>query len=79
MAEKSAVLMLQLTQSQQVVYIVSKEQMRIRQDTNLFRRVVLGVLQWIQDNARGKIVGLNIPMGQLVEVGFVKDSLCTMV
>jgi len=70
MAELAA---LQHAQSQQVVYIVGKEQMRIRRGTNLFRRAVLGLFLWIRENARSKIVGLNIPMEQLVEVGFVKE------
>ena len=69
-AELSA---LQKAQSQQTVYIVGKEQMRIAQGTNIVRRTILEVFLWIRENARSKIVGLNIPMGQLVEVGFVKE------
>jgi KUP system potassium uptake protein len=64
---------LQHAESQQTVYIVSKEQMRIRHGTNIHRRILLGVFLWIRENARSNIVGLNIPMEQLVEVGFVKD------
>lgn len=64
---------LQHAESQQTVYIVGKEQMRIRHATNIHRRILLGVFLWIRENARSKIVGLNIPMEQLVEVGFVKD------
>ena len=69
-AELSA---LQNAQSQQTVYIVGKEQMRIAKGTNIVRKVILGVFLWIRENARSKIVGLNIPMEQLVEVGFVKE------
>lgn len=64
---------LQKAQSQQTVYIVGKEQMRIAQGTNIARRIILGVFLWIRENARSKIVGLSIPMEQLVEVGFVKE------
>jgi KUP system potassium uptake protein len=60
-------------QSQQTVYIVGKEQMRIAQGTNIVRKALLAVFLWIRENARSKIVGLNIPMEQLVEVGFVKE------
>lgn len=69
-AELSA---LQNAQSQQTVYIVGKEQMRIAPGTNIVRKILLGVFLWIRENARSKIVGLNIPMEQLVEVGFVKE------
>lgn len=64
---------LQNAQTQQTVYIVGKEQMRIAPGTNIVRRIILGAFLWIRENARSKIVGLNIPMEQLVEVGFVKD------
>ncbi|KIM97450.1 hypothetical protein OIDMADRAFT_130351 [Oidiodendron maius Zn] len=66
-------LALQNAQSQQTVYIVGKEQMRIAPGTNIVRKILLGVFLWIRENARSKIVGLNIPMEQLVEVGFVKE------
>jgi KUP system potassium uptake protein len=69
-AELSA---LRVAQSQQTVYIVGKEQMRIAPGTNIVRKILLGVFLWIRENARSKIVGLNIPMEQLVEVGFVKE------
>jgi KUP system potassium uptake protein len=69
-AELSA---LKKAQSQQTVYIVGKEQMRVAPGTNIVRKTLLGIFLWIRENARSKIVGLNIPMEQLVEVGFVKE------
>jgi KUP system potassium uptake protein len=69
-AELSA---LKKAQSQQTVYIVGKEQMRVAPSTNIVRKILLGIFLWIRENARSKIVGLNIPMEQLVEVGFVKE------
>lgn len=64
---------LQHAESQQTVYIIGKEQMRIKRGTNIIRGIILAMFLWIRENARSKIVGLNIPMEQLVEVGFVKD------
>lgn len=64
---------LQHAESQQTVYIVGKEQMRIGHGTSIHRRILLGVFLWIRENTRSKIVGLNITMEQLGEVGFVKD------
>jgi KUP system potassium uptake protein len=64
---------LEHAQSQQTVYIVGKEQMRVRQGTNVVRKLILEIFLWVRENARSKIVGLNIPMEQLVEVGFVKE------
>lgn len=70
---RSELAALQHAESPQTVYIVGKEQMRIERGTNILRRIILEMFLWIRENARSKIVGLNIPMEQLVEVGFVKD------
>lgn len=57
----------------QVVYIVGKEQMRIRTKTKIWRRVTLAAFLWLRDNTRSKMSSLNIPVEKLVEVGFVKE------
>ncbi|MCJ1435935.1 hypothetical protein MMC27_005311 [Xylographa pallens] len=57
----------------QVMYIMGKEQMRIRQRTGLVRRVVLSAFLWLRDNTRSKMASMKINPDQLVEVGFVKD------
>lgn len=57
----------------QVVYIVGKEQMRIRPGTNFARRALLEVFVWIRENSRSKVQALNIAVDKLVEVGFVKE------
>ena len=57
----------------QVLYIVGKEQMRIREATRIPRRVALGAFLWLRDNTRSKIAAMNIPTDQLVEVGFIKE------
>ncbi|TQB71875.1 hypothetical protein MPDQ_007249 [Monascus purpureus] len=59
--------------SQRVVYIVGKEQLRIKKGTNIFRRLALMVFLWIRDQTRTKVQSLNVRVDRLVEVGFVKD------
>ena len=57
----------------QVMYIMGKEQMRIKRRTGIGRRVVLNAFLWLRDNTRGKMASMKINPDQLVEVGFVKD------
>ncbi|KAL3423616.1 potassium transporter [Phlyctema vagabunda] len=57
----------------QLVYVMGKEQMKIRTGTNLVRRLVLDAFLWIRENSRTKMADMNIPLDQLVEVGFVKE------
>ena len=57
-----------------VMYVVGKEQMRIKtQSASIFRRVVLTTFLWIRDNTRAKIANLRLAMDRVVEVGFVKE------
>ncbi|KAI4868647.1 potassium transporter [Hypoxylon rubiginosum] len=57
-----------------VMYVVGKEQMRIRAHPASFpRRVVLTTFLWIRDNTRAKIANLRLAMDRVVEVGFVKE------
>ncbi len=59
----------------QVVYIVGKEQMRVRHDRHLkgwARRIVLGAFLWMRGNTGSKVANMNIDVEKLVEVGFVK-------
>jgi len=57
----------------QLVYIMGKEQMKIREGTNIVRRVLLMMFLWIRENSRTKMADMNIPVDNLVEVGFVKE------
>jgi len=57
----------------QVVYIVGKEQMRIKPGTNFVRNALLELFLWIRENSRTKVQALNIAVDKLVEVGFVKE------
>lgn len=61
--------------AQQVVYVVGKEQMRIRQDRGIkgfVRKVFMGIFLWMRVNTGSKVSGLNIDVEKLVEIGFVK-------
>ncbi|KAG0646766.1 Potassium transporter 5 [Hyphodiscus hymeniophilus] len=57
----------------QVVYIMGKEQLKIKEGTNIFRRVLLMAFLWIRENSRTKMADMDIPFDSLVEVGFVKE------
>lgn len=57
----------------QVLYIVGKEQMRIRSGTRIWRRVALNAFLWLRDNTRSKMASMRIPTDSLVEVGFIKE------
>ena len=65
--------MIQKAYDTQVLYIVGKEQMRIRAVTKIWRRVALNAFLWLRDNTRSKIANMKIPTDQLVEVGFIKE------
>ncbi|KAJ9658962.1 hypothetical protein H2198_003391 [Neophaeococcomyces mojaviensis] len=56
-----------------LLYIIGKEQMRIRKGTNWVRRVLLETFLWMRDNTRGKMANLNVPKDKIIEVGFLKD------
>ena len=58
--------------NQQVVYIMGKELMVIKQGTALLRRFWLSAFLWIRENSRAKVGDWNIPVDRLIEVGFVK-------
>ncbi|KAK3382699.1 potassium transporter-domain-containing protein [Lasiosphaeria ovina] len=56
-----------------IMYIVGKEQMRVKGTSSIGRRVVLSVFLWIRDNTRAKIANLRLAMDRVVEVGFIKE------
>lgn len=53
----------------QLVYIMGKEQMKIKKGTNIVRRVLLMMFLWIRENSRTKMADMDIPTDNLVEVG----------
>ncbi|KAK0748412.1 potassium transporter-domain-containing protein [Apiosordaria backusii] len=56
-----------------IMYIVGKEQMRVRRTSSIGRRIVLSIFLWIRENTRAKIANLRLAMDRVVEVGFVKE------
>lgn len=56
-----------------IMYIVGKEQMRVRRSSSIGRRIVLSIFLWIRENTRAKIANLRLAMDRVVEVGFVKE------
>ncbi|KAG0648812.1 Potassium transporter 5, partial [Hyphodiscus hymeniophilus] len=57
----------------QVLYIIGKEQMKIKAGNGWFRKILLYVFLWLRDNTRTKIANLSVPTDRVIEVGFVKD------
>ena len=57
----------------QILYIIGKEQMKIKTGTGVLRRGLLHCFLWIRENTRTKIANLRVPMERVFEVGFVKD------
>ena len=57
----------------QMVYVMGKEQMKIKQGTNILKRILLMAFLWIRENSRTKMADIDIPFDNLVEVGFVKE------
>lgn len=64
---------LEAAYSHKVLYIVGKEQMKIKPDTALVRKTLLHVFLWIRDNTRNKMANLRLPIDKLIEVGFLKE------
>ncbi|KAJ5987669.1 hypothetical protein N7522_011917 [Penicillium canescens] len=64
---------LEAAYTHKVLYIVGKEQMKIKPDTALFRKSLLHVFLWIRDNTRNKMANLRLPTDNLIEVGFLKE------
>jgi KUP system potassium uptake protein len=57
----------------QVIYIVGKDQLRIRKGKNLFRWSVLSLFLWIRGITASKVQRLNVQADRLVEIGFIKE------
>jgi KUP system potassium uptake protein len=56
-----------------VMYVIGKEQMKIKTTASIFRRIILTTFLWIRDNTRAKIANLRLATDRIVEVGFVKE------
>lgn len=56
-----------------ILYIIGKEEMRIKPGTKIARNILLRAFLWIRDNTRTKIAALGVPNDRIIEVGFVKE------
>lgn len=56
-----------------IIYVVGKEQMRVRGSSSIGRKAILSIFLWIRDNTRAKIANLRLAMDRVVEVGFIKE------
>ena len=59
--------------SQQIVYVMGKELMKIKKETGWIRKLWLSAFLWIRENSRAKVGDWDVPVDRLVEVGFVKE------
>jgi KUP system potassium uptake protein len=57
----------------EVLYIIGKEQMRVKPGTNFVRSLLLKTFLFLRDNTRAKVASLSVPIDKAIEVGFVKD------
>ena len=57
----------------QVIYLVGKERLRVRDDVNIFRRILLSAFIWMRDNTRSRVAAMKLPGDHLVEMGFVME------
>lgn len=79
--KNNALATLSAAYAEQVVHIVGKEQMRVR-DSNVkyglrvgggvARRVALAAFMWLRSNTGSRVADMNLEVEKVVEVGFVK-------
>jgi KUP system potassium uptake protein len=69
----SEIINLEAAYAHKVLYIVGKEQMKIKPNTTRIRKALLHVFLWIRDNTRNKMANLRLPTDKLIEVGFLKE------
>jgi KUP system potassium uptake protein len=57
----------------EILYIIGKEQMRVKADTGFFRAALLKAFLFLRENTRTKIANLKVQRDRVIEIGFVKD------
>jgi KUP system potassium uptake protein len=57
----------------EVLYIMGKEQMKVKTGTSFVRKMLLHAFLFIRENTRTKIASLDVDRDRVIEVGFVKD------
>ncbi|OQO01181.1 hypothetical protein B0A48_13424 [Cryoendolithus antarcticus] len=56
-----------------VLYVIGKEEMKIRTDSPFWRKVLLSAFLFVRHNSRSKMANLKVPTERLVEIGFLKE------
>ena len=56
-----------------ILYIIGKEQMKIKLGTNAVRRTLLKIFLWLRENSRNKMANLDVPKDKIIEIGFLKE------
>ncbi|KAK4999471.1 hypothetical protein LTR66_001491 [Elasticomyces elasticus] len=59
----------------QVLYIIGKEEMKVKPGTGIVRFILLKAFLWMRENSRTKVADLRIPTDRIIEVGFCKRSV----
>ncbi|KAH0562378.1 hypothetical protein GP486_002929 [Trichoglossum hirsutum] len=57
----------------QVLYVIGKEQMKVKAGTGIWRTTLLKSFLWLRENTRTKIANLRVSTEKIIEVGFVKE------
>lgn len=71
--DAEALVKLQTAYEHEVLYIIGKEEMRVKETNNFFRRGLLSIFLFFRENTRSKIANLAVQRDRVLEVGFVKD------
>ena len=61
--------------SHEVLYIIGKEQMRVKPKIGLLRYILLHMFLFLRDIARTKIASLEVQQDRVIEVGFIKEVI----
>ena len=56
-----------------VLYVIGKEEMKVREPTPFWRKVLLHAFLFIRHNSRNKMANIKVPTDRLVEIGFLKE------
>jgi hypothetical protein len=64
---------LELAYRHEVLYIMGKEQMKIKAGASYVRKMLLHIFLSIRDNTRKKMANLQVPTDKEIEVRFLKQ------
>lgn len=64
---------LQQAYDHRVLYIIGKEEMALKPATKFWRGLLLRMFLFLREHSRGKMANIKVPVGRLVEIGFIKE------